>query len=51
MCKLYIGAVVPVYNHARHLKRLVQHLREQDLPVILVDDGSTDECPALMAQL
>ena len=51
MCKLYIGAVVPVYNHPRHLKRLVQHLREQNLPVILVDDGSTDECPALMAQL
>ena len=51
MCKLYIGAVVPVYNHPRHLKRLVQHLREQNLPVILVDDGSTDECPALIAQL
>ena len=51
MCKLYIDSVVPVYNHPLHLKRLVQHLREQDLPVILVDDGSTDESPALMAQL
>ena len=51
MCKVRIGAVVPVYNHPRHLLRLVHHLREQDLPVILIDDGSSDECPALMAQL
>jgi glycosyltransferase involved in cell wall biosynthesis len=48
VCKIRIGAVVPVYNHPRHLKRLVKHLHEQQLAVILVDDGSTDESAVMI---
>src|SRR5699024_4431413 len=33
-------AVVPVYNHHVGLAAVVTALRDQDLPVILVDDGS-----------
>lgn len=33
-------ALVPVYNHRESLNALVRALRAQDLPVILVDDGS-----------
>ena len=33
-------AVIPVYNHHRHLGEVVAALRAQALPVLLVDDGS-----------
>lgn len=33
-------AVIPVYNHPGCLDRVVAGLRAQDLPVLLVDDGS-----------
>ncbi len=33
-------AVIPVYNHHSALPRIVAALRAEDLPVILVDDGS-----------
>lgn len=35
-------ALIPVYNHHDSLPRLVDALRAQSLPVILVDDGSND---------
>lgn len=35
-------ALIPVYNHHAALHRLVEALRAQSLPVILVDDGSND---------
>ncbi|BDU75694.1 glycosyltransferase family 2 protein [Mesoterricola sediminis] len=36
-------AVVPVYNHAATLPGVVQGLLAQDLDVLVVDDGSTDD--------
>ena len=48
MCRIKVGAVVPVYNHPQHLRGLVQHLRAQHLAVILVDDGSNQECATLI---
>ena len=33
-------ALIPIYNHHATLRRLVDELRAQSLPVILVDDGS-----------
>ena len=48
--KLSIG--VPVYNVEQYLRKCVDSLLEQDLSsseyeIILVDDGSTDNCPQI----
>lgn len=45
-----VSVIVPVYNTARYLERCVSSIRSQtleDIEIILVDDGSTDESPAL----
>lgn len=44
-------ALVPVFNHPAFLPTLVPVLRRHELPVILVDDGSTDSCATLIAEL
>ena len=36
-------AVVPVYNHGKTAMAVVQDLVSKNLPVVLVDDGSSDE--------
>ncbi len=49
-----ISAIVPVYNAAATLRRCAMSVLAQgveDLELILVDDGSTDESPALCAEL
>lgn len=45
-----VSIVVPVYNVEKYLDRCVQSLRNQtvhDIEIILVDDESPDNCPAL----
>lgn len=45
-----VSVVVPVYNVERFLDRTVMSLLEQtlaELEIILVDDGSPDNCPAM----
>ena len=37
-------AVVPVYNHELAVARVADALRAHSLPVLLVDDGSREEC-------
>jgi glycosyltransferase involved in cell wall biosynthesis len=44
-------ALIPVYNHPGFLPTLVQTLRAQNLPVILVDDGSEESCASVIAGL
>lgn len=44
-------ALVPIFNHPAFLPTLVPVLRQHELPVILVDDGSTDCCSALITEL
>ena len=49
-----ISVIIPVYNCGAYLTRCVDSLRQQtyeDLEIILVDDGSTDDTPALCDQL
>ncbi|MEP6832067.1 MAG: glycosyltransferase family 2 protein [Gemmatimonas sp.] len=40
--------VIPVYNHDRYLPTLVNKLVKMQLPVLLVDDGSTASCAAVI---
>ena len=45
-----ISVIVPIYNVEAYLRTCVDSILAQthkDLDVILVDDGSTDECPAI----
>ena len=39
-------ALIPAYNEARHIARVV-HAAGQHLPVVVIDDGSTDSTAAL----
>lgn len=48
--KPFISIIVPIYNVEKYLDRCIQSLRNQTLKnieIILVDDGSPDNCPAL----
>lgn len=45
-----ISVIVPVYKVEKYLRKCVESIQAQtyrDLEIILVDDGSPDECPAL----
>lgn len=47
-----LSVVVPVYNVARYLPRCLDSLASQTRridEIIIVDDGSTDECPNILA--
>lgn len=35
--------VIPSYNEARSIGRIVKELKDKNLPVCVIDDGSTDE--------
>ena len=50
-----LSLVVPVYNVAPHLPAFLDSLAAQTLPardyeIVAVDDGSTDDCPRLLAE-
>ena len=48
-----LSLVVPVYNVAPFLERCLKSLAAQkldDMEIVFVDDGSTDDCPAILAR-
>lgn len=45
------GVLIPVYNHPAKLAELVEFTVAQNLPVIIVDDGSDVHCAMLIDQL
>ena len=50
--KMKLSIIVPVYGVAPYLRKCVDSLLKQDIPsldyeIILVDDGSPDECPQI----
>ena len=45
-----VSIIVPVYNVEKYIEQCIQSLRTQslrDIEIILVDDGSSDNCPML----
>lgn len=49
-----VTIVIPAYNHGRYLAEAVSSVLAQDhspLELIVLDDGSTDDTPAVLAQL
>jgi len=43
--------VIPAYNHGRQVRRVVEKALRLGLPVIVVDDGSADSTPQVLASL
>jgi dolichol-phosphate mannosyltransferase len=41
---------IPVFNEARHLSRVIEAVRLYAADVLIVDDGSTDDTPRLLAR-
>jgi glycosyltransferase involved in cell wall biosynthesis len=48
---LHQGFVLPVYNHGRAVRAVVEKLDSYGLPIILVDDGSDSENKALLERI
>ncbi|MEG3012687.1 MAG: glycosyltransferase family 2 protein, partial [Pseudomonas sp.] len=44
-------ALIPVYNHEAAVPAVVRSLLEHGLPCLLVDDGSSPACAAVLAEL
>jgi glycosyltransferase involved in cell wall biosynthesis len=43
--------VIPVYNHERAIGAVVGAIREQGVPMVLVDDGSSPACAEVLQRL
>ncbi len=43
--------VIPVYNHERAIVQIVEQLKSYGLPCILVNDGSTSACSAVLRDI
>lgn len=45
------GFVIPVYNHPHYIQALLEHLNVFALPIIVVNDGSDEQCTQLLQDL
>ena len=43
--------IIPVYNHPQYVTQVIQGVQEYGFPVIVVDDGSTDETAARLEKI
>jgi predicted LPLAT superfamily acyltransferase len=46
-----VCVIIPVYNHQDRVADVIHGVLELGLPVIVVDDGSTDQTPAVLASI
>ena len=46
-----VALIIPAYNHAGRLQAVIQQARSLNLPMYVVDDGSTDETATVLAGL
>ena len=54
LCHMKLSVVIPVYNVAQTLRKCVESVLQQgvdNMEIILVDDGSPDECPKICDEL
>ena len=54
LCRMKLSIVIPVYQVEQTLKRCVESILAQsfhDYQIILVDDGSPDQCPQMCDEL
>ncbi len=40
---------IPIYNEARHISAVLDAVRQHDYDIVVIDDGSTDQTPELIA--
>ncbi|MDD2661368.1 MAG: glycosyltransferase family 2 protein [Methylococcales bacterium] len=46
-----ICVVIPVYNHQEAIAQVVETLKQFDLPCYLVNDGSSEQCTAMLRRI
>ena len=46
-----MAVVIPVYNHEQRIEGVIREALKLALPVIVVDDGSTDRTPELIGNI
>ncbi len=54
MQNILVSVIVPIYNVGRFVDKCVRSVMKQDyhnIEIILVDDGSTDDCPEIIDEL
>ena len=51
MSGLKVTGVIPVYNHEHAVPAVAENLRAHGLPVVLVDDGSSESCRQALERL
>ena len=51
MNELKVTGVIPVYNHEHAVPAVAENLRAHGLPVVLVDDGSSESCRLALERL
>jgi glycosyltransferase involved in cell wall biosynthesis len=45
------AVIIPVYNHEKQVQRVIEKCLTLGVPVIVVDDGSTDSTPTILASI
>jgi glycosyltransferase involved in cell wall biosynthesis len=46
-----VSVIIPVYNHQERVAEVIRQVLQLGLPVFVIDDGSTDGTPAVLASL
>jgi dolichol-phosphate mannosyltransferase len=48
---MQVLTAIPIYNEERHLEEVIREVRRYCADILVIDDGSTDRTPELLAQL